>query len=101
MTEPTGNEWPIPELIEEARSIITWKKVSFRPTDSLVYRRGEGQDREPEIREGGWDHEHCMLCMAEISLFPGAQPDGYADENEDKWVCSACFERYVRPFQQH
>ena len=103
MTNGSNNEWPISKFVDRARSITTWKKIRFSPADSNVYRRspqGEASTLEPEIRAGGWDHEHCILCMAEISLYPGCQPEAYTDESEDEWLCIACYEKYVLPFQR-
>jgi hypothetical protein len=47
------------------------------------------------VREGGWDHEHCELCRAQIGV-AGHQPDGYVDA-EEHWLCRACYERYAIP----
>jgi hypothetical protein len=44
------------------------------------------------IVAGGWDHEHCLLCMATIST--DDEPEGYVDE-EGIWVCCKCFETHV------
>jgi len=31
-----------------------------------------------ELVEGGWDHEHCEICLA--TLGPDGQPEGYVSE---------------------
>ncbi len=100
MNDESSTGWPIPELIKDARSISSWRRTRFSPSDSYVHRRtpeGESGQQEPEIRKGGWDHEHCMLCMKEISLYPGCEPEGFADSNDDRWLCFECYEKYVRP----
>jgi hypothetical protein len=56
--------------------------------------------REPmpdvcERVEGGWDHEHCELCMTRISEVEGER-DGWYDGAYD-WICRECFEALVRP----
>lgn len=67
-----------------------WKRRVFEPLDAIkTYNDG----RREEI-PGGWDHEHCEICMENIS--PKTQPEGYADQ-EDRWVCLRCYEMYVEP----
>jgi hypothetical protein len=100
--DETRNGWPIPKWIEHARSITTWKKARFVPKDSEVHHRtpsGEVLNPEPSVLKDGWDHEHCMLCMAEISLYPGTQTEGYSDEDGDEWLCAECYEKYLAPSQ--
>src|SRR6185295_4625622 len=100
--DETRNEWPIPQSIEHARSITTWRKARFVPKDSEVYPRtpsGEALNREPKVLKDGWDHEHCMICLAEISLYPGSRPDAYSDLDGDEWLCVVCYEQYVAPSQ--
>jgi hypothetical protein len=57
--------------------------------------RGEPFDPEEyELREGGWDHEHCDVCSATVeegmSYWPNVDPDaGHVD------LCEACYPRVM------
>lgn len=57
--------------------------------------RGEPFDpAEYELREGGWDHEHCDVCRARVedgmSYWPNVDPDaGHVD------LCEACYPRVM------
>lgn len=44
------------------------------------------------VRDGGWDHEHCELCMRSISAAGG--PEAFVDPAEH-WLCAECCERYA------
>jgi hypothetical protein len=99
----TNNDWPIPKYIERARSVSTWQKARFRPSDAEQYQRtptGQIISDVPEIIPAGWDHEHCMLCMTTISELPDCQCEGYNNEEENLWLCVACYERYISPSQK-
>jgi hypothetical protein len=56
---------------------------------------GEPFDPEEwELREGGWDHEHCDVCWATVtdgmSYWPNVDPDaGQVD------LCEACYPRVM------
>lgn len=79
--------WKAEPVLDRHR---VWKRQVFEPKDAIkTYNDG----RREEI-PGGWDHEHCEICMATIS--PRAQPEGYADQ-KDRWVCIRCYETYVVP----
>lgn len=50
--------------------------------------------KEFELREGGWDHEHCDVCWAEVldgmSYWPNVDPDGgHVD------LCETCYARVM------
>jgi hypothetical protein len=102
-------EWWTPEqlrLVEDtARS---WVRTTFSPSDMLLIRRqpgersmgrrvrpGERPDPDSEIIEGGWDHEHCELCWAEIAASGEHQREGYTDGKT--WICVSCFNAYIAP----
>jgi hypothetical protein len=100
MANGTNNGWPIPAYIERARSVTTWQKARFIPRDAQQYHRssaGELITEMPEIIPAGWEHEHCMLCMTKIAQLPGCQPEGYSNDEENRWLCVACYEQYVSP----
>jgi hypothetical protein len=50
---------------------------------------------EYELREGGWDHEHCDVCFATITdgmwYWPNVDPDaGQVD------LCEACYPNVLK-----
>jgi hypothetical protein len=57
--------------------------------------RGEAYDSEEyELRDGGWDHEHCDVCWAKVTdgmaYWPNVNPDaGQFD------LCEACYPRVM------
>jgi hypothetical protein len=49
---------------------------------------------ESELREGGWDHEHCDVCWAKVTdgtwYWPNVNPDGgHVD------LCESCSPRVM------
>lgn len=79
----------------------TWTPTKFRPSAALhwgsehgsVIRRAEHSEALPpdaERVEGGWDHDHCLVCYK--TLNDGA--DAFASNGE--WMCAPCFEHFVR-----
>src|SRR5690606_22800672 len=55
--------WGEKAIISLDRS-LNWQELTFQPRDAIkTYNDG----RTEEI-PGGWDHEHCALCQATISL---------------------------------
>jgi len=103
-----NSEWPIPKLVAKAQAIKRWRKERFAVTNAWVLKSNPSAHKKPsqnepfdpekyEIREGAWNHEHCMLCMTTISLLPEHQSEGYTDGRE--WLCVACYDKYVAPGQ--
>ena len=41
---------------------------------------------------GGWDHEHCFICHAEI--LPDDEELSFVN-SDDRWVCAPCYHGYV------
>ena len=41
----------------------------------------------------GYDHDHCEFCWQKIAAFdyPDAQREGYATDDNLRWVCQQCF----------
>jgi hypothetical protein len=96
----------------------TWQRRRFEPRDAIAtpgeagYTRlapsestgssryypptekGQTPPAEGRVVPGGWDHEHCTICMATIS--PHSQTEGYLDD-EGNWVCIQCYSLYVQP----
>ncbi len=44
-------------------------------------------------RNSDWDHDHCAFCGKPFSLedIPDALKEGYATEDDYRWICSICF----------
>lgn len=47
-------------------------------------------DRHDVIR-GGWDHEHCDMCLGTIDT---RRPSCYTNA-DGAWLCEGCYEKYV------
>jgi hypothetical protein len=40
-----------------------------------------------------WDHDHCEACTEKFSeTIPGALCEGYATQDNYRWICPACFD---------
>jgi hypothetical protein len=81
----------------------SWEARRFRSAPALFTRDGkfarayQGEAFDPadwEVREGGWDHEHCHFCTLCIcDVDPDHLKEGYTDG--DQWLCPACYRRIV------
>jgi hypothetical protein len=90
------------ELVLNER--LHWQRTRFEPDDMLRFsaqgkvlgtRHASGTTPEGgEVVPGGWDHEHCLICMKTIGA--GGEPEGFFSE-PDCWVCKACYTAYVIP----
>lgn len=45
-----------------------------------------------------WEHEHCDFCGEKISLFEGAEHEGYVTLDNYLWVCKNCFQDFKDAF---
>lgn len=75
-----------------------WRKISpeeLRIGHPILREPWEGQHLvgEPWVVPGGWDHEHCKICMKHID--PG--DTAYVDPEDRWWFCGLCGEKYVLP----
>jgi hypothetical protein len=73
-----------------------WRKISpeeMRVGHPILGGAWSGQKYigEPWIVPGGWDHEHCEICMKNIN--PG--DTAFADLEDEWWFCKECGEKYV------
>lgn len=68
-----------------------WWREKYTARDSIVHHPDGSIERE----RGGWDHEHCLLCMEVISAKDPARRFGYRDEG-DEWLCEDCYCRHVK-----
>jgi hypothetical protein len=59
----------------------------------LVYRRYRQYSKD-------WDHDHCEFCGAKFMVTdrPGVLHEGYATEDDYRWICPKCFEDFKDMF---
>ena len=49
-----------------------------------------------------WDHDHCAFCWAKFcvaSACPDSLQEGYATEDNYRWICEKCFEDFKEMFE--
>lgn len=69
-----------------------WVWTRFEPSNAIQHY----SDGSTKVIPGAWDHDHCRLCQATISLYPGEIPEAFCSE-EDDWLCKTCFEQEIQP----
>jgi hypothetical protein len=80
-----------------------WKECRFEPVDAVQFAVDGGRmvgtvssdvPAGGTPLKGGWDHEHCEICWATISLVD----DSIAMFSEpDHWVCCSCYQQFIVP----
>src|SRR4051794_39014233 len=106
MSFPSESWWTPPQVALVEDRARNWRQANFEPSDAVSFsnagrtiigRRRSGAADVPvgRVIPGGWDHEHCALCWATISLLPGDQSSAYTDGHD--WLCSACYTGYIVP----
>ncbi len=52
-------------------------------------------------KDPAWDHDHCEFCGAKFSLLdaPDHLKEGYATEDDYRWICPTCFEDFAEEFK--
>jgi hypothetical protein len=107
MSSPPSEPWwtlPQAALVEDRTR--TWQLASFTPSDAISFSQdgqtvigreqsGSAQISATRVIPDGWDHEHCTLCWATISLHRGDQPRAYTDGRD--WLCATCYETFIVP----
>jgi len=73
----------------ERVQLVLDNSLSWTKADFTISRRRDGSKKS--IKEG-WDHEHCDICWATISLHENIS---YMKSSNDDIVCLECFEKYV------
>lgn len=66
-----------------------WAPLMDDGTGSIL---GPFDPGKHEIIRGGWDHEHCCVCLAHID--DDHNPWGYISV-DDGWLCEACHKKYI------
>jgi hypothetical protein len=95
--------WFAPWLDVVMDAAKVWRRETFTTSDSAVYQTGKAvmtrraaeadRARGVEIEPGGWEHEHCRVCMAKISQLEPYAHVGYTDGSD--WLCTQCYERFI------
>ncbi|MEW6026128.1 MAG: hypothetical protein AB1599_02385 [Planctomycetota bacterium] len=68
---------------------LRWSPVNFEPRDAIKHKN----DGSTETIKNGWDHEHCNICWATISLHENTS---YMKSNKNHDICLECFEKYIK-----
>ena len=47
-----------------------------------------------------WEHDHCEFCWATFTEedYPDVLHEGYATEDNYRWICQTCFEDFKDMF---
>ena len=73
------------------------KEDDWRLTDQEDYLKGVSlQWKTYEKYREGWDHDHCEFCFTKFleSGEPDTLHQGYATEDNYRWICEECFEDF-------
>lgn len=75
-------QWP------EVRPLSDWRIESGKWTRGAVL-----QFKRYTLYREGWDHDHCECCWAKFaeSEGPDVLTEGYATEDNYRWICPTCF----------
>ena len=48
-----------------------------------------------------WEHDHCEFCWAKFAAedYPDVQHEGYATEDNYRWICGQCFDDFEDMFE--
>ena len=62
---------------------------------TLRFKKYTTQKRE------GWDHDHCEFCGVKFmeTSNDGTLTEGYATENNYRWVCQRCFNDFKSEYK--
>ena len=67
---------------------LEWKEIPFKPRDAIhTYPGGR-----KEVIPGGWDHEHCEICWATISL---SENPNFRESSQGHKVCLDCYGNHI------
>jgi hypothetical protein len=86
------------EIVLDSR--LKWEYRPFIPSDAICFANAGGSIATQAadaplggtIVAGGWDHEHCVVCMETIGA--GGLAEGWTTGGEH-WVCPSCYRDYV------
>jgi hypothetical protein len=72
-------------------------KKDWRLTNQEKYLKGITLQLKKYKRDrDGWDHDHCEFCWEKFSesLSETVLNEGYATEDNYRWICTQCFEDF-------
>ena len=88
-----------------AYRLESWEFRKFHSVPALFTRDGrfaQAYNGEPfdetkwELRENGWDHEHCRFCNTCIcDADDDHQESGWTSEGAGEWLCGICYQRII------
>jgi hypothetical protein len=100
--------WSPKEVSFALEPAAAWKKVRFKPEDSVRYHDPKvpgwwtshvasasipKDAKDVHIVKEGWNHEHCYLCKARIG---GADAlYGYYSKRDNDWLCVSCYKEFI------
>jgi hypothetical protein len=96
-----GDGYPFADTYYGDRIILAldgptgWEPVQFSASDAVspdggVWRKATGETPLGWHRlQGGWDHEHCVICCASIG------PGNAAFTRDDEFICPVCHEHVL------
>jgi len=96
--------WSASQLAAARSDPAAWTRRRFQPADEIRLHTSNGRiisKRLPrgaprpsgDVVQDGWDHDHCALCWATISLAEGGEPVAYSDGRD--WLCTTCFAKFI------
>ena len=100
--------WSPKEVAFAIEPASRWKRVQFKPLDSVQYRNPDvpgwrvtqvashpppPQASNVRVIKDGWDHEHCYLCKSRIGS--GSNRWGYYSKTDKDWLCISCYKKVV------
>ena len=73
------------------------EKNDWRLQGQEKYLKGVSLTLKPYLKHReGWDHDHCSFCQKKFMEEGNSESihEGYATEDNYRWVCSQCFADY-------
>ena len=75
-------------------------KGDWRLQGQEKYLKGVTLERKKYVKyRDGWEHDHCEFCSAKFSLEKGDLHEGYATEDNYRWICDTCFNDFKDLFE--
>ena len=71
------NDWRLTGQEKYLKGVPLWRKRYVRYSES-------------------WEHDHCEFCWAKFMVedYPDVLHEGYATEDNYRWICEQCFEDF-------
>ncbi len=78
------------------------RKDDWRLSGQERYLQGATLYWKPYTRyREDWDHDHCEFCWAKFMVedYSDVLHEGYATEDDYRWICESCFEDFKDMFE--